>query len=137
MGADKDLKLLTEIGFSVTLRGLGGNMDPIFAAIEQEKPENAAGPIGRALQALVKRDFETAIDILRTKGVNAAVAAKEAQSILALALKLSGREAESRKLAAEIAGTDTNAARFAARLARKDEAEEDAPAPEMARAVNA
>ena len=135
MGADKDLKLLTEIGFSVTLRGLEGNMDPIFAAVEQEKPENAAGPIGRALQALVKRDLDTAIDILKTKGITAAVAAKEAQSILALTLKLAGREAESRKVAAEIAGTDTNAARFAAKIAKAGEEEEKTRQPQMAQAV--
>lgn len=141
MGANNDLKLLTEIGFSVTLRGLDSNVDPIFDVVEKEKPENAAGPIGRALQALVRRDLDTAIDILKTKGVTAAVAAKEAQSILALALKLAGRDHESRRVAAEIAGEDSNAAKFAAKLAKvgadDDEDETPAPAPQFAQAVNA
>jgi hypothetical protein len=142
MGANKDLKLLTEIGFSVTLRGLDANVDQIFDVVEREKPENAAGPIGRALQALVRRDLDTAIDILKTKGVTAAVAAKEAKSILALALKLAGRDAESHRVASEIAGDDSNAARFATKLAKASAgAEEDihdhAPAPQFAQAVNA
>lgn len=129
---NNDLKLLSEIGFSTTLRGLDVDADSIFEGLASERPDNAAGVIGKALRALVRRDFDAAIRMLQERGINAEVASDEARSVLALALKLAGRENEAVSTANTIKSKRSNAAQFADLVAKASAGSDGAPAVEPA-----
>jgi thioredoxin-like negative regulator of GroEL len=98
-----DLQLLTEIALSAAARGYAERVEPIFAALALLRPDNAAAAIGRALSALARRDADTAIEILKRDGVRARVCAAEARALLAIALRMAGRDTEARALCRALA----------------------------------
>ena len=98
----RDLKLLAEIGFSAAARGLGDLAKPIFAALKEYKPDHAAAAIGYATSAIVSRDFEAAVRVLKRDGVTATHAKTEAKAMLLIAMIMAGQKAEAGSLQQEL-----------------------------------
>jgi hypothetical protein len=106
-----DLQLLAEIGLSAAARGYGSRVEPIFAALAILRPDNAAAAIGRALDAIARRDCDAAIEILKSQGIRARICAAEAQALLAVALVAAGRNAEARAICRSLVAGKSGPAR--------------------------
>ena len=99
MQVDKEhIQLLTEVGYAAAIYGEADKAEPIFDALMDIVPGNAAGPIGYGLSGIMQGRFDEAIDILERKGIDATVSADEARAIHLLALYLAGRKNEARRL---------------------------------------
>ncbi len=113
-----DMKLLTEAGYSAILRNIDTDVTPIFEALVTWMPEQAAGTIGLALQALVAGDFARAdamlVDVIAGKLEGGA----EARAILALCRALQNDHASAGELARELEGQGGSAEAFATLLVR-------------------
>ena len=115
-----DMKLLTECGYSGILRNIDTTLTPIFEALDTWMPEQSAGPIGLALEAMVDGDFRKADEILtallstRRKGRN------EARAILAMCKALQKDTNSAEQLAADLKGTGGSAEAFATLMVRNE-----------------
>lgn len=115
-----DMKLLTECGYSGILRNIDADLTPIFEALDIWMPDQSAGPIGLALQAMVDGDFRKADDILsallstRRKGRN------EARAILAMCKALQKDTGSAEQLASDLRGTGGSAEAFATLMVRNE-----------------
>lgn len=94
----EELRVLTQIGFIAAAQARVAQAEAIFAAVEMERPANAAAYVGLAMAYLVNgrvNDALLAIDRgLRAEG-QADVA--ELHAFRGLALQLAGRTTESAK----------------------------------------
>ncbi len=96
------VKLLYEIGLSAASRGFGEQTRPIFDAFQQCFPNHAGSSIGYAMIDLSRGDYESAISMLKTHGVNKPVCAQEAKGLLLVAYNMAGRTAEAQNLQKEL-----------------------------------
>lgn len=101
----EDTRLLTEIGFIALSAGLEGPAETIFRGIEAARPNQEAGPIGRALVHMARGELDPAITILRTLPPSDA-----ALGYLGLALARRGDGAEARAILQRVARTSSDAA---------------------------
>lgn len=89
--SDDELQLLTQIGFASVMRGRIDEARPIFDALAEFAPDNAASAIGIGLGALIRGDLDMAIRTLKKDGVTKPVGSAEAKAVLLIALQLAGR----------------------------------------------
>lgn len=101
----EDTRLLTEIGFIALSAGLEGPAEKIFRGIEAARPNQEAGPIGRALVHMARGELDPAIAILRALPPSDA-----ALSYLGLALVRRGDGAEAKAILQRVARTSSDAA---------------------------
>ncbi len=107
MEIDRDqLHALTEIGYASVIYGLAEKVGPIFDALTLLLPDNAAGPIGKAISDISTGNFNSAIDTLQNNGVNSDISGEEARAILLLSYYLAGRTSEAQQLANELMQQD-------------------------------
>lgn len=111
-----DMKLLTECGYSGVLRAIDTDMTPIFDALEAWMPEQGAGAIGHALQAMV--DGRLADAEARLVGLIASdrTGRNEARAILAMVHALKKDMVAAERLASDLEGQGGAAEAFAALL---------------------
>ncbi|NVK32343.1 MAG: hypothetical protein HWE20_15145 [Gammaproteobacteria bacterium] len=95
----KHAYLLTEIGYAAAMLGEGKSVDPIFDLLMKELPNNAAGAIGKAINALSDNNADRAVEVLEQHGLGKEVSADEARAIHLLALFLGGRKDDAEALA--------------------------------------
>lgn len=112
--SDADLQLLTQIGFSAVIRGMDDEATIIFKALDAWAPSSAAAAIGFALSALLKGNFDRAISVLKSDGINKDSSGAEAKAVLLIALQLSGRLDEAESLKKDLARFAGPAQQFAA-----------------------
>lgn len=108
-----DMKLLIEAGYSGVLRNIDTDVTPIFDAIDSWLPDNGAGSIGHALQALVAGDYARADDLLQAVIDDRPQGKPEARSILALCKALQNDDVGAERLARELQGEGGAAEEFA------------------------
>lgn len=115
-----DMKLLVETGYSSIMRHTGAEIGPIFAALDVWLPDNTAGPVGQALELAVQGSFDEADDLL-TKAIAERPTGKgEAKAILALVKAMRRDMPAVEKIAAELEGQDTSAARMTKLIVDED-----------------
>ena len=107
-----DMKLLTEAGYSALVRGIDTDVTPIFEALDTWMPEYAAGPIGLALQQMVRGDYEGADARLAGIRASGREGAEEATAMLAFCKALRDQLQEAEKLAEELKATGGHAEAF-------------------------
>lgn len=74
-------KLLCDIGFAGIRRGVGEPPELIFDTLEQLRPDNACGRIGKALIQVNKGNFDTAISMLERSESVCTTAVEQATEI--------------------------------------------------------
>lgn len=119
-----DMKLLTECGYSGIMRNIAADVAPIFEALETWMPDQAAGPIGIAMQSMVAGDFEVASERLTALIASDANGKAEARAILAMCKALQKDMPEAERLAGELKGQGGSAEVFATVLTSGSEASE-------------
>ena len=118
-----DMRLLTECGYSALLRDLDVDVTPIFEALDVWMPSQAAGPIGLALQAMVRGEFAEADDTLTALTRSRREGRREAQAILAMCKALRKDAGAAEELAVALEGQGGSAEAFARLMvSRGDEA---------------
>lgn len=122
-----DMKLLTEAGYSTTLRNTGVDVTPIFEALDTWMPEQSAGPIGLSLQALIAGDFEKADSILADVLASKRKGRNEARAILAMCKAIQKDMTAAEELADDLKGTGGSAEDFATLLVGGEVNETQAP----------
>lgn len=116
------LQLLAEIAFACTGRQIDAPVSAIYEALVLLRPNHAAGAIGLGLEAMLRRDPATAIEVLRRDGITRPRGREEAKAFLLLASKLAHDETAIRELAGELRRAESaSAQRFAAYLMSGDE----------------
>lgn len=93
-----DLQLLVEIGMLAAMRGDVAATQTVFAAVQQERPESAAGYVGPALALLFRGRAAEAIGELQ-RGLPRVEASQQQdlQALLGFALQIEGRGSESQQ----------------------------------------
>ena len=93
-----DLQLLVEIGMLAAMRGDVAATQTVFAAVQQERPESAAGYVGPALALLFRGRAAEAIGELQ-RGLPRVEASQQQdlQALLGFALQIAGRGSESQQ----------------------------------------
>ncbi|MEM8693414.1 MAG: hypothetical protein AAGG57_16205 [Pseudomonadota bacterium] len=115
-----DMKLLTECGYSGILRNIDVTLTPIFEALEAWMPDQSAGPIGLALEAMVDGDYRSADDILTGLLTTKRNGRDEARAILAMCKALQKDTNSAEELASELEGQGGSAETFASLLVGKE-----------------
>lgn len=119
-----DMKLLTECGFSGVLRNIDTDFAPIFEALEAWMPEQGAGGIGQAMQAMSDGRFDDAEDLLSRLIREKRAAKNEARAMLAMVNVLRKDMPAAEKLAEELDGQGGPAENFAKLLVDNSRAKE-------------
>lgn len=109
----EDVRLLAEIGYMAAIRLPGFDGSPIFAALDVLRPNHSAAAIGRALQALARRDPQRAVEILERQGITRRDGHEDARGLLVLALSMAGEHERARRVADELAAFPGAAQRLA------------------------
>jgi thioredoxin-like negative regulator of GroEL len=107
------MKLLTECAYSGLLRDLDVDVTPIFEALDVWMPDQAAGPIGLALQAMVAGAYREADDILSAVARSRRDGRREAQAMLAMCKLLQKDAGMAEALADDLRGQGGSAEAFA------------------------
>ncbi len=97
-----DAQLLTEVGYAAAVYGLAEPAQPIFEALIDVLPNNAAGAIGFSIAHIMCGRFNDAVEVLEKHGLNAEISSEEARAVHLLAVYLSGRKDEARVLSEEL-----------------------------------
>lgn len=111
-----DMKLLTECGYSGVLRNIDTDLTPIFDALETWLPDQGAGPIGHALQAMVDGRFDEAEDRLAALIKSERSGRDEGRAILAMVHALKKDMPAAEQVASELEGQGGPAEGFATLL---------------------
>lgn len=115
-----DMKLLTECGYSGVLRNIDVTLTPIFEALDTWMPDQSAGPIGLALEAMVAGDIPRADEILTGLQRSKRQGRAEAKAILALCKALQNDRAAAEGLADDLQGHGGNAEEFTRHLTGRE-----------------
>lgn len=122
-----DMKLLTECGYSGILRNIDVNLTPIFEALDKWMPDQSAGPIGLALEAMVAGNYAEADQILTGVLGSKRQGRNEARAILAMCKALQHDAGAAEELASQLEGQGGSAEAFASLLVSKEQSEMQAP----------
>ena len=99
-----DMKLLTEAGFSSTVRALDVDVTPIFQALNEWMPQYAAGDVGIAMWDMLTGQLASAETRLREVLASGREGRDEARSVLAMVKSMQNEDAEAQRLRQELAG---------------------------------
>jgi thioredoxin-like negative regulator of GroEL len=116
-----DMKLLTECGYSGLLRNIDATLTPIFEALDTWMPDQAAGPIGLALEAMVAGDFRDADEKLSAIVDSDRIGRDEARAMLAMCKQLQKDTIAAESLASDLEGQGGSAEAFASLLTGKEQ----------------
>jgi thioredoxin-like negative regulator of GroEL len=122
-----DMKLLTEAGYSGILRNINVDLTPIFEALDAWMPDQSAGPIGLALQAMVAGDYAEADRLLTGIIKSKRQGRNEARAILAMCKALQKDTHAAEQLASDLEGQGGSAEAFVSLLVGKEAHEMQAP----------
>lgn len=124
----QDARLLTEIGMLAAEAGDVTRADAIFGALRRVRPDRAYPYIGLALARLAAGRAGEAVRLLEDADASDPQERGVLHAWRGLALQLTGRTAESRKVLNEAAAMSGEGARMALRLLGREEEEARMPA---------
>ncbi len=104
-----DMKLLIEAGYSGVLRNIETDVTPIFEALDIWLPDNGAGAVGLALQAMIAGEYDSAESILDKIVATKSEGISEAKAIKAMCRALQADMRAAEEIHAELEGEGSSA----------------------------
>lgn len=122
-----DLKILTEVGFSAAVRGIGDQGGPTFAMLQVWQPHHAAGAVGVAVGAMGRGDYNLAEQVL-TRAVDIAQTGREdAMAVLAMCKLQANKPTEAQQICTRLQGAGGGAEALARTLMPTRAADQPSP----------